>query len=333
MNKRHGISTMGVIIAVVIIAAVVAGVFVILRSDPTGKGGSGLGKEFVYDDEKYRRTDPALIHYREVQRIETPFKTARGIAVGPDDCIYVAGDKTVAVFDRDGKQFLRITPDGSPRCLTVTADGTIYVGIVEHVEIYSQKGRRLAKWASLGEKASITSIAVSGDNVFIADSGNSVVLRYDTSGRLLNRIGQADKTRDIPGLLVRYAKVDVAVDAKGVLWVTNPGLWRVEAYSFDGDLESHWGGQSAKIEGFCGCCNPTAFAVLPGGGFVTAEKGLPRVKVYDDRGLFKSVVAGPESFTAGTVRLDLAADSRGRVLVLDPTEKVVRIFVPKKDDQ
>ena len=354
MDKRRGITTTGVIIAVVIIAAAAAAVVVILRSDPTGKGGSGLGKEFVYDDEQYRRTDPALIRYKELRSIETGLQVTRGIAVGGDDRLYVAGDKTVIAFDSNGERFGQITLDDPPRCLAVTANGTIYVGMTDHIEVVGwaerseshlsmgkKGGTRFArpslppaKWESLGEKASITSIAVSGGNVFVADSGNSVVVRYDASGKILDRIGRADKTKDIPGLLVRYAGVDVTVGPGEVLWVTNPGLWRVEAYSFDGDLKSHWGRQSSeKIEGFCGCCNPVALAILPGGGFVTAEKGLARVKVYDDRGLFKSVVAGPESFATGTVRLDLAVDSQGRVLVLDPIAKAVRIFVPKKDSQ
>ncbi len=332
MDKQRGISTTGVMTAVVIAAAAAAVVFVIIRFDPTGMGGSGLGKAFVFSDKEYRRVDPALIHYREVRRIETGLKSVSGIAVGGDDGIYVAGDRAVEVFDRDGKNIRRITLDDSPRCLAVAADGTVYVGMVDHVEVRPLQGLP-AKWSSLGEKAAVTSIAVSGGNIFVADSGNSVVVRYDISGGLVNRIGQADESRDIPGLLVRYAGVDVAVDAKGVLWVTNPGRWRVEAYSFDGGLKSHWGRQSEEIDGFCGCCNPIALALLPGGGFVTGEKGLPRVKVYDDCGLFGSVVVGPESLAEGTVGLDLAVDSQGRILVLDPVAKAVRVFVRKVDDR
>ncbi len=345
MDKRRGIpachpivtrlagrSTTGVIIAVVIAAAVAAAVVVILRSDPTGRGGSKLGEEFVYDDKEYRRTDPALVNYKEVGRIETGFQTVRGIAVGGDDGIYVAGDRAVAVFDRDGKDVRRITLDDSPQCLAVAANGAVYVGMIDHVEVCPPHRRR-AKWDSLGERAIVTSVAVSGGNVFVADSGNSVVLRYDTSGKIISRIGRADKSKDIPGLLVRRPCVDVAVGGEGVLWVTNPGRWRVEAYSFDGDLKSHWGRQSENIEGFCGCCNPTALVALPDGGFVTGEKGLPRVKVYDDCGLFKSVVAGPEAFAKGTVGLDLAVDSQGRIIVLDPVAKAVRVFAKKKDNQ
>lgn len=327
MGKRCGISTTGVIIAVVIVVAAAAAVVVILRSDPTGRSGSGLGKEFTYDDRQYRRTDPALIRYRQVQRIETGFQSARGIAVGPDDSIYVAGDRVVEAFDNRGERRQKFPLDDSPQCLAVAADGTVYVGMIDRVEVCPPQGKLRAKWDNLGEKAIVTSIAVSGGNVFVADSGNRVVLRYDLSGRLVNRIGRPDEARGIPGLLVRRPCVDVAVGPEEVLWVTNPGRWRVEAYTFAGDLQSWWGEHSENIEGFCGCCNPTDIAILPDGSFATTEKGLPRVKVYNDRGGFECVVAGPESFAKGTVGLDLAVDSAGRVLVLDPVAKAVRIFV------
>ena len=65
------------------------------------------------------------------------------------------------------------------------------------------------------------------------------------------------------------------------------------------------------------------------GSFVTSEKGLPRVKVYGKDGTFKAMVAGPESFRPGTVGLDLAADSMGRVLVLDPARSQLRFFTPR----
>ena len=57
--------------------------------------------------------------------------------------------------------------------------------------------------------------------------------------------------------------------------------------------------------------------MLPDGRFVTAEKGIPRIKVYSPRGEFECVVAGPKQMKA--VAADLAADRRGRILALDPS--------------
>ena len=44
------------------------------------------------------------------------------------------------------------------------------------------------------------------------------------------------------------------------------------------------------------------------------------------------MVAGAESFDTGVQYLDLATDREGRVLVLDPAQKKVRIFVRKKQE-
>ncbi|MHC5040517.1 MAG: hypothetical protein ACYTHM_24670 [Planctomycetota bacterium] len=50
------------------------------------------------------------------------------------------------------------------------------------------------------------------------------------------------------------------------------------------------------------------------------------MKVLDGRGKFLALVAGPKQFAEGTVGLDLAVDSRGRILVLDPVEGEIRIY-------
>jgi hypothetical protein len=84
------------------------------------------------------------------------------------------------------------------------------------------------------------------------------------------------------------------------------------------------------VDGFCGCCNPSHFAFLSDGSFVTSEKGIERVKVYSPRGVFQYIVAPPDAFIEGTRGLDLAVDSKDRIIVLDPEKKLIRIFVKKK---
>ena len=60
---------------------------------------------------------------------------------------------------------------------------------------------------------------------------------------------------------------------------------------------------------------------------MTAEKGLVRIKLYNPAGNLLGVVAGPRDFPDGIVGLDVAADSKGRILVLDPVAAVVRVYV------
>ena len=83
------------------------------------------------------------------------------------------------------------------------------------------------------------------------------------------------------------------------------------------------------MEQFLGCCNPSDFALLSDGRIVTAEKGVPRVKVFKDDGHFQSVVATPDSFGDNRAGLHLAADADGRVLVLEPGTNSIRIFAAK----
>lgn len=336
-------SRTNIVVGVIVILLIAAAVIAVSRIDRTGKKGSGLGEAFDYNLKELRKTDPSLIKYAERGKIKTAFQDVFGVAVGPNDHIYVAGDKAINTYNGNGDYLSEIKLSNSPRCLAVTDDGTIYVGIKEdkkeHVEVYDQKSVRKAKWESLGETSVLTSIAVSGNNVFVADAGNRIVWRYDTSGNLVNRIGEKDEAKNIPGFVVPSPYFDLAVASDGLLRVVNPGRHKIEAYTPDGYLEFSWGKTAMSVDGFSGCCNPVNFAILPDGGFVTCEKGLLRVKIFaadgvDTGGVFTGVVAGPELFAADrdglfncqTGGLDVAVDSQGRVLVLDPCERAVRIF-------
>jgi hypothetical protein len=102
----------------------------------------------------------------------------------------------------------------------------------------------------------------------------------------------------------------------------------MEAYTRDGELQRFFGSAGSAIEQFLGCCNPSNFAILSDGRIVTAEKGVPRVKVYSPQGALESVVAAPSQFGDNNSGLDLATDSQGRVLVLEPGLQVIRVFAP-----
>ena len=307
--------------------------------DGSDKGAGGAVKASGYDLEELSAIDPALIRYKETGRINTELRSLHAVAVGPDDRIYLAGDKAIHVFGADTTRLSELKLSDSPRCLTVTEDSIVYVGMRDHVEVHHPEGLHELSWDGLGENAVLTSIAVSENHVFVADAGNRLVVRYDASGKLVRCIGRRDESRNIPGFSVPSPYFDLTVSPDGLLRVANPGQHRIEAYTFDGDLEFAWGNPSMAIDGFCGCCNPANFDMLPDGRFVTCEKGLPRIKVYSPEGDFESVVAGPEAFSKNakscslnglsncrTGGMDVAVDSKGRVIVMDPVERVVRIF-------
>jgi len=349
MNSRTGITALNIFEVVLVALPVVISVVAMLRLDVLGEKGSGLGKEFIFEIDA--KIDPNLILYEESARpISTGLNASKAVAVGPDGRLYVAGDELIRVYaegpDSNFSFFGEIKLQGAPRCLTVADDGKFYIGTKDHVEVYDGRGKRLASWKDPCDTSVLTSIAVSKNDVFVADAGNRIVLHYDTTGRLINRIGGKDKDRNIPGFIVPSPYFDLAVARDGLLRVTNPGCHRIEAYTFDGDLEFSWGRFSPGVEGFCGCCNPVNFAILDDESFVTCEKGLIRVKIYDPDGIFVGVVAGPEQLLeGGTARIcefpaqcqaggfDVAVDARGRIFVLDTIRNIVRVYTRKNKEQ
>jgi len=344
MNRIIGTINVKTIIGVLITLAVVVAVVAVVRLDVLGSKGGGLGKEFKYDVNELTRIDPNLILYEEsAGAIKTGFANTHGIAVDSKGSVYVAGDKAIRIFAQSGDRLGEIKLDDMPRCLTVTAGGTIYAGMKDHVEVYDAQGKQQASWESLGQDAILTSIVVSEDDVLVADAGHRIVIRYDTTGSIINEIGRKDSIRNIPGFVIPSPYFDIAIPKDGLLRVVNPGRLRIEAYTIEGDIEFWWGQPSAALEGFCGCCNPVNIAVLPDGGFVTCEKGLVRVKIYNSGGSFVGVVAGPEQFGAGgkssicmlpeecqSGGFDVAVDREGRIFVLDTVDNVVKVFTRVK---
>lgn len=341
MKDKIGTVNTGIIIGILIAIAVITAIVAVMFLDTTGEKGSGLGKEYVYEIET--KVDPNLILYEElVNPIDTGFVQSHSIALDSMGIIYVAGDKAVRLFDSGGDLLKNIELMDAPRSLTIADDGKIYIGMKDHVEIYDDQGKQLASWQTRGEKALLTSIDVYKNNVFVADAGNRIVLRYDTTGKLINEIGRKDKERDIPGFIIPSPYFDLMVAPDGLLRVINPGLHHIEAYTFEGDLEFWWGEFSPRVQGFCGCCNPVSFAILENENFVTCEKGIIRVKIYDPEGAFLGVVAGPEQL-GGPSRIcvlpqecqtggfDLAVDTEGKIFVLDTIKNIVKIFTKKKD--
>ncbi len=342
-ESKIGRRSLGMTFAAVALVAVVAAAITIRFAG--GLGGGRLQTPIEDYDEKMRRLreiDPKLVWYRESGQVETGFREARGIAVDRDGRLYVAGDRAIRLFRADGSPEVRIALDGTPYCVAVAEDGTIYAGMNDHVQVYDRNGTPLARWDLPGAKAHITSVAAAGNGIYVADAGSRSVLRYDSKGRLIGELGKRDAARNVPGLVVPSPHLDIAESADGSLWVANPGRHQFELYDTDGKVTRQWGEASFAIDGFSGCCNPTDFAMLPDGRFVTSEKGLRRVKVYDPDGKFECVVAGPDAFGGGKagsstcdqcddpVGLDIACDSRGRVFILDPASSSVRIFVRKE---
>lgn len=270
--------------------------------------------------------DPALVRYQEVGRVNTHLIEASVIAIARDGTLVVAGDGIVRIIPPDGGPTHSIRADGTITCIAVDDESSIYLGLTDHVAVFAADGAPKATWPVLPRDSFLTGIAVSKEQVFLADSGRRVVVRTDRSGMPLNEIGRPDPARGIPGLVLPSPHLGVALVPDGSIWVNNAGLHRMENYAPDGTLNRFWGKSGTDVDSFAGCCNPTDFWLLSDGSFVTTEKGVARVKHYLPDGRFESVIAAPTSFAPNMTGLGVVAEGNGRVLVLERGTGLVHVF-------
>ncbi len=255
-----------------------------------------------------------------------PFRRSlAGIAVGAGDRVYALGDDEVRTFDAGGNLVRNWRAPENAACLAAGTDERLYVGAGARVEIYDAGGSRVGGFVT-GEKnrpASITALKVFGQEVLVADAASRIIRRCDSSGRQLGVIGTSNKTG---GFILPNRSLDIAVDSKGVILATDTGRHRVTAWAIDGTLLRAFGkfGMSSP-EDFVGCCNPVNVALAPDGKVLTAEKMIPRVKVYEPDGRLLGVI-GPEHFAPDCIHIYLAADSRGRILAADPVRREIKVF-------
>ena len=281
---------------------------------------------YALDLSVFEQNGAAAPAYRQTQSIPVQSEKPRGLARDGDGFLYVSDDGGVSKYDAGGDRVEVFATGETPYCLALDRQGRIYLGMRDHVEVLEPTGKPIARWESLGPNAIVTSIAVSDSVVYLADAGQLLVWKFATSGSLLGTAGKKDPQKGIPGYVIPSPYFDVAVGTDGTLWAANTGRHSLENYTHTGALKTSWGEYGTKIEEFCGCCNPSHFAILKDGGFVTSEKGIARIKTYDREGGFVAVVAGSDQFRVGTEGLDLAADDSGRIYVLDPAQKAIRVF-------
>lgn len=301
-----------------------------------------LGAEFSYDVSRFQTSDPALKRYDEVMRYRVGIEAARCLAVGEDGVHYLGGDEGIQVVDGEGRELASIQLDRPVHSLAVMDSRRLLVGQKGRLLVLDLHGRELESWDEFPETMLPTSIDVSVAGIHLADAANRVVRRLDRAGESIGIIDGRSGESEGVGFKVPSPYFCLKTGDDGLLRVTNPGAHRIETYLADGKLELSWGRASFAIEGFCGCCNPVSFDIFPDGSYVTCEKGLPRVKLYDVHGVFTGVVAGPEDFpeylsvvNAGARKsagagIQAVIDPAGRILILDAVAQEVRVMVRKE---
>ncbi|MBT3288043.1 MAG: hypothetical protein HN849_34195 [Victivallales bacterium] len=275
-----------------------------------------------------RRVAPEQVKYRELPPINLDAKRVRGLAVGPDDRIYVLARFRVLVYEPNG-DFVREYGDldRAPHCAAFGPDGRLYLGLGRCLGVLDLATGKVTEWRDLGKRALVGSIAVGERTVMAGDSGTRAVWVFDLAGNELARItneGAPEGEGDAPSV-----HFDVTRALDDTFWVTDGGRHAVVHYSTTGQMLGRFGKRGEAIEEFGGCCNPAHLATFPDGRLLVVEKKPDLVKVLHPDGELDCVVAPPKAFILKTFLADAATDSKGRALVLDPKQMQVRIFVAK----
>ena len=258
-------------------------------------------------------------------KISREFKVENGslkaVTVSPAGNIYLWVDSFVSSYDRDLKLAWKLK---TPYLITSLSDygDTIFASSMEKILIISSGGEIKDEWGPFEDKGIFTSVASNGSYVAFTDAGNKMVFILDKAGRVKTMIGQNDKQFIVPS-----PYFDVALDSDNNLYVANTGHRRIETRTIEGVLKSYFGEPGMAPGAFCGCCNPSHFILIPD-GFVTAEKGINRIKILSKKGEFVEYVSSKNKFAA-SIPLDLASSDGKTIYAANPADNKLYIFTRK----
>jgi sugar lactone lactonase YvrE len=326
-EKKREMKKKSLTIVILLILAVIITVILVdfLNNRPDRRGEN----PYALDVDQYKDVDPALISHKETRNFSLGSLAPTGMCYYEDQ-LYVTGGSSMAVIDMDGTSSGMF--DILPRSTSIIVHKAfILIADSSHVVKYDHDGTILEEWPDLGERARITSMALKEDRVYVADAGNRRVVIFNTSGEELGAFEGKAETEAGHGFIVPSPNFDLVVNSFGELWVVNPGKHALENYSDDGRMRGFWEHITAEIEGFLGCCNPARITVMEDGSFVTSERGLVRIKIYDQSGKLLSVVAPPALFKEEGRAPDVCVDKSGNVYALDFDKNMIRIFEPSNN--
>lgn len=284
---------------------------------------------YKYDLTDWKKVDENLISHSEIQQIPVDIEVLRAIALDLNDRIYVTGKDQLLIYSKEGLLLKEIPTKIQAFCLFISKDEKLYMGTRKEIVVFNLEGQILDTIQPQIEQLLLTSLVVSDQYLYLADAGNKILHQCDLSGNLIKEIGAKDQDKGILGFVIPSPYFDLAIGRNENIWAANTGRHRLESYDKKGRLIYSWNKSSMGLDGFSGCCNPSHFAFLSNGNFVTSEKGIERIKIHSPDGKFLSVVAPPSAFERGTKGIDIAVDSEDKIFTTDPQKSMIRIFAPK----
>lgn len=198
----------------------------------------------------------------------------------------------------------------------------VYAAVPGMIVVLSINGEKIEEWGPYEENSMVTSMSANEEYIVFADAANKTIFVLDYEGVVKHIIGKTGDPFIIPSLYF-----DVAITEDNIIYAANTGNRRIEKRSLDGTLSDYFGKAGTAPDAFCGCCNPSHFAVIPG-GFITAEKGINRIKRLDIRGDFVEFISSKNNFLP-PLPLDISSTDGKLIYGVNPADSKLYLFARK----
>jgi tripartite motif-containing protein 71 len=255
------------------------------------------------------------------------FYFPRDVSVGPSGAVYVADSREIERLDANGTPQARFSTGVNNFGVNATGDGLYVVAGDSTIRRYDFGGNLLGQFGSYGtgigqfRLAWGTAVDANG-NLYVADSFNHRVQKFDSGGNFLSVIGTSG-----PGLL--NAPYDVALDADGNLYVADSGNNKVVKFGPAGDFITAWGSTGDGDGQFYG---PEGIAVDHAGNVLVSDTYNNRIEKFDSAGNFLTKWgAGGRGPGELLEPRGLAVDAAGGVWVTDEGNHRVVHFTPASE--
>lgn len=253
--------------------------------------------------------------------LEIKTGSLKAVAASPDGLILVGGGSFVSCYDSTLKNVWELVAPAPVTSIACNGD-TIFASTMDQILVISKDGKMLNEWGPYEKNSIITSVSAFGSYVGFADAGNRIIYILDKGGEVKKMVGQGDNQFILPS-----AYFDIAMNQGNSFFVANTGHRRIEKRDMSGKMVSMFGEAGLSPDAFCGCCNPAHFALIPG-GFITAEKGVNRIKILDPDGKFVEFVSAKNDF-APSIPLDVASADGKTIYAANPDDSKLYVFKRK----
>ncbi len=245
----------------------------------------------------------------------------------------------------------------SPGGIAVASDGTVYIAETSNHVIRKISGGNLSLFAGnalsgyQGDGANATDAEISGPtgltldsagNLYIADTGNSLIRRVDKNGIITSYVGGTGPTA---GSLKN--PTGICFDAAGNLYIADTGNRRIAKYfptANQGRVTTFAGNGNVGFGGDGGLAtkaqlnNPVGLAIDAAGNLYIADANNSRIrKVTTDGYIYTIAGSGAIGYwgdgdLATNAALNfprgLAVGSDGKVYIADTANSVIRVLTP-----